>query len=464
MMRLGRILTAFLLTAALPAMAGSPLNLVPLELIEQNVGDESGVQSFALADLDGDGLLDMVVIDIDSAEIVAFTGEGDGTFTDRRLVGPGELPLAVAVADVTSPFITGGDVDGIPDVIVVDELVGLQIFIGRGDGTFDEPDQTFEDLDTAEISAVAVSDFDGDGRGDLAVLEAIDGVYFLCNDAGTFQPCPTPVVFLDEFSFELSGLAVGDYDGGGLDVAVIDADTGEMYVIYGNGDGSFDEVFDAVEIGPIGIELRAVRALPPADGEEEPDSLFVLSYDPFADPPSATFSRFVGDPVGGGFTRTDFPAGEVGNAFVLEDIDGDERRDVTVVGVDDFEEVAASNFLRGTATGFAAPASIADVLTGGRALEAADLDGDDKIDLVAVTADGAGLQVLLNDSVPPPACNGDCDGNGVVAINELIRAVNIALGNADVSTCTAVDRDGNGTVSISELVAAVNSALDGCPE
>jgi len=49
-----------------------------------------------------------------------------------------------------------------------------------------------------------------------------------------------------------------------------------------------------------------------------------------------------------------------------------------------------------------------------------------------------------------------------VTVNELIRGVNIALGNADISTCPAFDRNGDGMVSINELIAAVNAALDGC--
>jgi hypothetical protein len=62
----------------------------------------------------------------------------------------------------------------------------------------------------------------------------------------------------------------------------------------------------------------------------------------------------------------------------------------------------------------------------------------------------------------PPACAGDCDGDGSVAVNELISAVNIALGNAPVSGCTAVDTSGDGDVAVNELIQAVNSALTGC--
>ena len=60
------------------------------------------------------------------------------------------------------------------------------------------------------------------------------------------------------------------------------------------------------------------------------------------------------------------------------------------------------------------------------------------------------------------ACVGDCDGNGKVAVNELVGGVNIALGSAPLENCPSFDRNQNGSVSISELIAAVNAALRGC--
>jgi hypothetical protein len=53
-------------------------------------------------------------------------------------------------------------------------------------------------------------------------------------------------------------------------------------------------------------------------------------------------------------------------------------------------------------------------------------------------------------------CEGDCDGDRAVAIDEIIRGVRIAFGEAAVSDCRAMDRDGNGAVTVNELVAAVN--------
>jgi len=71
-------------------------------------------------------------------------------------------------------------------------------------------------------------------------------------------------------------------------------------------------------------------------------------------------------------------------------------------------------------------------------------------------------------ATPPPTatpvvrCAGDCNRDGVVGINELVLAVNVALGALPASSCTACDTNGDGMVSISELVAAVNRALNGC--
>lgn len=60
------------------------------------------------------------------------------------------------------------------------------------------------------------------------------------------------------------------------------------------------------------------------------------------------------------------------------------------------------------------------------------------------------------------ACAGDCDGDGSVAINELVRAVAVALGGTPLGQCAAADANGDGTVTIAELIAAVGAALDGC--
>jgi len=63
---------------------------------------------------------------------------------------------------------------------------------------------------------------------------------------------------------------------------------------------------------------------------------------------------------------------------------------------------------------------------------------------------------------PPAQCTGDCDGNGMVAINELVIGVNIALGNLAISECPRFDANGDAGVTIPELIQAVANTLNGC--
>jgi hypothetical protein len=62
----------------------------------------------------------------------------------------------------------------------------------------------------------------------------------------------------------------------------------------------------------------------------------------------------------------------------------------------------------------------------------------------------------------PTRCVGDCNGDGAVTIEELVRGVTIALDIVPLEVCPVFDRDGNSAVTVDELVAAVNVALGGC--
>ncbi len=59
-------------------------------------------------------------------------------------------------------------------------------------------------------------------------------------------------------------------------------------------------------------------------------------------------------------------------------------------------------------------------------------------------------------------CVGDCGRDGTVTIEELVKVVNIALGNALVTGCSAGDAGGNGEITIDEILKAVNHTLNGC--
>jgi hypothetical protein len=64
---------------------------------------------------------------------------------------------------------------------------------------------------------------------------------------------------------------------------------------------------------------------------------------------------------------------------------------------------------------------------------------------------------VVTSTVAPSGCAGDCDADGVVAVSELVRSVNIVLGRLPPSVCPAFAATG-----IGDLVEAVAAALSGC--
>ncbi len=60
-------------------------------------------------------------------------------------------------------------------------------------------------------------------------------------------------------------------------------------------------------------------------------------------------------------------------------------------------------------------------------------------------------------------CDGDCDGDGTVTVDELLRGVNIILGSIAGVACPALDVNGDEALAINELIGAVSNLLTGCP-
>lgn len=61
------------------------------------------------------------------------------------------------------------------------------------------------------------------------------------------------------------------------------------------------------------------------------------------------------------------------------------------------------------------------------------------------------------------SCVGDCSGDGLVTVDEVVTMVNVALGNTPVESCLAADASGDGQVTVDEILTAVTRALNGCP-
>lgn len=66
-------------------------------------------------------------------------------------------------------------------------------------------------------------------------------------------------------------------------------------------------------------------------------------------------------------------------------------------------------------------------------------------------------------TAPVQACVGNCNGDTQVSVDEILKMVDIALGNAAVTDCSAGDANVDDHVTVNEIVLAIDAALNGCP-
>lgn len=74
----------------------------------------------------------------------------------------------------------------------------------------------------------------------------------------------------------------------------------------------------------------------------------------------------------------------------------------------------------------------------------------------------AALAAASATRIEAQPCLGDCDGDGGIELAELVTGIRIALGLADVLTCSPLDDGGDRAVGIDELLGAVGVSMNGC--
>ena len=185
-------------------------------------GFPGGGWSSLLVDLNADGALDLAAGDDPGVMIVL--GNGDGTFRHTPFHPSGGIGDAIASGDF--------DGSGSDDLVVGTRSGGVAILTSRGDGTFQAP-MTIQ-LASALVWDVDVVDLDGDGALDvLAGCDPAQVAVLLGNGDGTFQPAR----YYSTVDVPLA-MALGDFDQDGRwDLAALT--TGGTSVMLGNGDGTF---------------------------------------------------------------------------------------------------------------------------------------------------------------------------------------------------------------------------------
>jgi len=193
----------------------------------------------ATGDFNGDGKTDLAVASVDCGPgtngVSIFLGNGDGTFTAKgTLTSPLSNPFSIAVGDFNG--------DGKMDLAVVDRGASTDsvfFYFGNGDGTFQAPVSVSLGGLTASNQIVA-ADFNKDGHLDVAVSE-INGsnvVVILGVGNGTFQAPRTIALPAQGW-----GLAVGDFNGDGIpDLVATSPSIGGVSIFLGKGDGNFTPV------------------------------------------------------------------------------------------------------------------------------------------------------------------------------------------------------------------------------
>src|SRR5579859_4272570 len=195
----------------------------------------------AVGDFNGDGKQDIALLEagaFDASppnEVLVLLGNGDGTFRKGALYAVGIASRGLAVGDFNG--------DGKQDLAVANvSSDDVSVLLGNGDGTFQPAISVPAQGGTVNVSdsgpsLVAVGDFNGDGKQDMAVLfpQSDEVGVLLGNGDGTFQPLVVYAVDQNPH-----WVAVADFNGDGkLDLVTANTRAGDLSVLLGNGDGTF---------------------------------------------------------------------------------------------------------------------------------------------------------------------------------------------------------------------------------
>jgi hypothetical protein len=380
---------------AVQAQAPSPAAVFNTVITYPTTGGPVGI---ATADLNGDGNLDVVTIGGSRAGVQF--GSGTGAFGAPTLYLTGTSgalvsgPSSLALADITG--------DGVLDIVVANSgTFTIAVLAGTGTGTFGA--STTYTTGNNRPGRLAVADVNRDGKLDVVAISGTSNVVVsvLLNTGAGALGAPTTYAASTGFGNTPTNLALADVNrDGNPDVLTTNSDSngsGVIGVLLGTGTGAFG----AVATLGIGAGARpASIAAADLNGDGNPDLVVANGSQPGASNTSR-IAVLLGTGTGTFGAATNYNAGLYGNTgVVLIDLNGDGNLDV--VTANSSNDTASA--LLGTGTGsFGAPL-ISDTGKSGqpRDLAVADVNNDGRPDLLTADYSSNTLSVLLGVATPLP--------------------------------------------------------------
>ncbi|MEG4092264.1 DUF4347 domain-containing protein, partial [Microcoleus sp. Pol12B4] len=330
--------------------------------------------SIDTGDFNGDGFPDLTVINLNSRDISILLGTNTGSFgTATNLFNPGnEIPNSIAVRDFNG--------DSKLDLAVANPISGangdfVSIRLGTGTGTFGNPTNFGQGINPR---AIAAGDFNGDSRLDLATapLSGNNLSILLGDGTGSFS---YPVSINAGASLTI---ATADFNGDGkLDLVTSNNSvTNNISVLLGDGTGNFS--------APVNFSAGTGNHFV-VTGDFNGDSKLDLAA---SNSGSNNVSVLLGDSTGNFGTTTNFSVGSSPASVIAGDFNGDGKLDLAASNGGDNNV----SVLLGDGTGSFGNAVNFSVGTAPGSIAAADFNADGKLDLATPNFTSKDVSLLLN--------------------------------------------------------------------